>query len=155
MHDLPFRACCNQAQLRNAATDQRDTRAVWRALRQRAQKHQTINRFGKRVCVINDEDEFTVWCGEIGKECRCRHRCRLPLTNRPGEARQAHAIILIGSKVEGITLAAACSQPAHRSVGANPPSGDGTALAVPGATADECEPSVSECIQRSINPWSS
>jgi hypothetical protein len=35
MHDLPFSACGNEAQLRDAATDQRNTRAVWRSFRER------------------------------------------------------------------------------------------------------------------------
>jgi hypothetical protein len=56
MHDLPFRACCNEAQLRNATTDQRDARAVWCTFRQRTQKHQAFNRFDKCVGIVNDED---------------------------------------------------------------------------------------------------
>jgi hypothetical protein len=69
MHDLALCARCNEAQLRNASTDQRDTRAVWRTFRQRTQKHQALNRFGKCVCVVDDKDQFAVWRGEIGKEC--------------------------------------------------------------------------------------
>jgi hypothetical protein len=155
MHDLPFRSCSNKAQLCNASTDQRDTRAVRRAFCQCTQKGQAFNGFGKRICVVDDEDQFTVRCGEIGKECRCTHRRRLVLANSSGESWQADTIILIRGEVEGVTQATACSQPAYWSVGANPPSGDGTTLAVPGATADECEPSVGERIQCSINTRSS
>jgi hypothetical protein len=38
MHDLALCARCNEAQLRNTSTDQRNTRAIWRALRKRTQK---------------------------------------------------------------------------------------------------------------------
>jgi hypothetical protein len=38
MHHLPFGARCNETQLCNASTDQRDTRAVWCALCKCAQK---------------------------------------------------------------------------------------------------------------------
>jgi hypothetical protein len=108
MHDLALSARCNEAQLRNASTDQRNTRAVWRALRKRTQKREAIRRFNKCICVINDEDQLTVWRREIGKERRRTHRCRLLLANRSRETRQAHAIILIGGEMEGVTQVTTC-----------------------------------------------
>jgi hypothetical protein len=42
MHHLPFGARCNETQLCNAATDQRDTRAVWCALCKCAQKGESV-----------------------------------------------------------------------------------------------------------------
>jgi hypothetical protein len=73
------------------------------------------------------------------------------LPNRPSKARQAHTIILIGGKVEGITQVATGTQPPHWSISANAPRGDGTTLAVSGATADEREPSVGEFVECGID----
>jgi hypothetical protein len=77
------------------------------------------------------------------------------LPNRPGEAWQAHTIILIGGKVKGITQVATRAQPPHWSISANPPRSDGATLAVAGTTAYERKPAVGERIQCSINAWSS
>jgi hypothetical protein len=108
MHDLALSARCNEAQLGNAPTDQCDTRAVWRALCKRTQKREAIRRFNKCICVVNDEDQLTVWRREIGKERRRTYGWRLLLAHRPCETRQAHAIILIGGEMERVTQVATC-----------------------------------------------
>jgi len=108
MHDLALCARRNEAQLRNASTDQRNTRAIWRALCKRTQKRKALRRFNKCICVVNDEDQLTVWCREIGKKRRRAYGWGLLLANRSRETRQAHAIILIGGEMEGVTQVTTC-----------------------------------------------
>jgi hypothetical protein len=55
MHHLPFGPRSNETQLCNAATDQRDTRAVWCALCKCAQKGESVRRVCQGICVVNDE----------------------------------------------------------------------------------------------------
>jgi hypothetical protein len=155
VHDLTLCARGNEAQLCNAATDQRNTRAVWCTLRERTQERQTLGRFCKCICIVNDEDEFAVRCGEISKKCGRTYCSRLALSNRSGEAWKSHAIILIGGKMKSITQVATGTQPPHWSISANAPRGDGAALPIPSTTADQCESSVGERIQCSVNAWSS
>jgi hypothetical protein len=151
MHDLSLCTRSNEAQLRNASTDQRNTRAIWRALRKRTQKREAIRRFDKCVSIVDDEDQLTVWRREIGNERRRTYGWRLLLANRSRETRQAHAIILIGGEMERVTQVATCPQPPHRSVGANAPRCDGAALSVSGTAANECQPSVSELVECGID----
>jgi hypothetical protein len=146
MHDLALCARRNEAQLCNASTDERNTRAVWCTLRKRKQKHEPLRRLGKCVGIVNDEDQLTVWCGEVGNQCCRTYGWRLLLANCSRETWQAHAIIFIGGEMEGVTQAAACPQPPHRSVGANAPCCNGAALAVSGTAANECQPSVGKAV---------
>jgi prophage tail gpP-like protein len=108
MHDLALCARCNEAQLRNTSTDQSDTRAIWRALCKCTQKREAIRRFDKCICIVDDEDQLTVWRREIGKERRRTYGWRLLLANRSRETRQAHAIILIGGEMERVTQVTTC-----------------------------------------------
>lgn len=151
MHDLALCARRNEAQLCNASTDERNTRAVWCTLRKRKQKREAIRRFNKRICIINNEDQLTVWCGEVGNQCCRTYGWRLLLANCSRETRQAHAIIFIGGEMEGVTQAAACPQPPHWSVGANAPRCNGAALAVSSTAANECQPSVGKAVERRVD----
>jgi hypothetical protein len=55
MHNLSLCARCNETQLCNAATDQCDTRSVWRALYKRAQKREALRRSGECIRIIDNE----------------------------------------------------------------------------------------------------
>jgi hypothetical protein len=95
MHHLTFRARGDQAELCYASTDERNARTIWCSLCKSAEKAKPIRRFGKRISVVDDQDQFTMWCGEIRQKRRRTHRPQLLLANRACEAGQANAIILI------------------------------------------------------------